>query len=339
MILDLEKFIEEQTGVWHELEAVLERLERDASVKMDLEEVKRFHILYQRTSADLARIESFASEPELKSYLEALVARGFAEIHETRKRACRIAPIEWLFRSLPRTFRRRIGAFRLAAAATLLGVAFGAALLCISPDLKDFLLPFENLHASPSERVAKEERSVNKALEGKKLVFSTSLMTHNTRVALFCMALGATWGIGTLILLFTNGVILGAVAADYLAAGKGVFLFGWLLPHGSVEISAILISGQAGLVLAGALIGSRRGLALSDRLRSVRADLVTLIAGAALMLVWAGVVEGFFSQYHEPVLPYWLKIGFGAAELLAVVLFFSLGGLRDRKGLEAGANG
>ena len=69
------------------------------------------------------------------------------------------------------------------------------------------------------------------------------------------MATGITWGAGTLILLFYNGVILGAVAADYIAGGQGVFLAGWLLPHGSIEIPAILLGGQAGFILAGALIG------------------------------------------------------------------------------------
>ena len=44
-------------------------------------------------------------------------------------------------------------------------------------------------------------------------------------------------------------------------------------------------------------------------------DLVTLICGAALLLVWAGIIEAFLSQYHEPVLPYALKIGFGVMEL------------------------
>jgi hypothetical protein len=40
------------------------------------------------------------------------------------------------------------------------------------------------------------------------------------------------------------------------------------------------------------------------------------------MLVWAGLVEAFFSQYHAPVLPYELKIGFGVLELLSACPMF-----------------
>ena len=73
-------------------------------------------------------------------------------------------------------------------------------------------------------------------------------MTNNIRVTLLAMATGITYGAGTLILLFYNGVILGLVAADYIAGGQGVFLAGWLLPHGSIEIPTILLGGQASFI-------------------------------------------------------------------------------------------
>jgi uncharacterized membrane protein SpoIIM required for sporulation len=165
-------------------------------------------------------------------------------------------------------------------------------------------------------------------LAGAKSSFSSNLMTHNTKVAIFTLALGLTWGIGTLTLLFYNGVILGAVALDYVMAGETTFLLGWLLPHGAIEIPAILLAGQSGLVLAGALIGWGKPLSLRMRFRKISADLVTLILGIALMLTWAGIVEAFFSQYHEPVLPYGVKIGFGVLELALLVLFLTRSGRR-----------
>ena len=108
-----------------------------------------------------------------------------------------------------------------------------------------------------------------------------------------------TWGVGTIIVLFYNGIILGAIVLDYMRAGQTLFLLGWLLPHGAVEIPAILIAGQAGLVLARALIGWGKRTPLRARLRTIGADLVTLTCGAALLLIWAGIVEAFLSQYHR----------------------------------------
>jgi uncharacterized membrane protein SpoIIM required for sporulation len=125
--------------------------------------------------------------------------------------------------------------------------------------------------------------------------------------------------------LFYNGVVLGAIIIDYVRAGQSIFLMGWLLPHGVVEIPAILIAGQAGLLLGQALIGWNSKENLQERLRSVTGSLCTLISGAALLLIWAGLVEAFFSQYHEPVLPYQFKIIFGLLELLALITFLSRG--------------
>jgi hypothetical protein len=59
--------------------------------------------------------------------------------------------------------------------------------------------------------------------------------------------------------------------------------------------------------------------------------LTTLIFGVAAMLIWAGIVEAFFSQYHEPVLPYEVKIGFGILELVLLVLFLARSGRKKER--------
>ena len=332
MIIDLEKFIEAERPHWTALESVLDRLERDPGGPLALEELKRFHYLYERTSADLARITTFASEPETRRYLESLVARAYAEIHETREKPHRLALVHWFFNTFPQAFRRHINAFWLSVGITILGTLFGGLAVGFDPDAKAVIMPFAHLQGDPRERVAREEKAAEDRLSGVKGTFSTSLMTHNTRVSIFTLALGVTWGVGTILMLFYNGVILGAVAVDYLAAGEGKFLAGWLLPHGSFEIPAILIAGQAGLVLGGALIGWGKRASLAERLRLVTADLVTLIFGVGVLLVWAGFVEAFLSQYHEPVIPYWSKIAFGAAELALLTLFLARSGGRRMRG-------
>jgi uncharacterized membrane protein SpoIIM required for sporulation len=199
-------------------------------------------------------------------------------------------------------------------------------------------LPFPHLQTDPSERVAHEEEAgaAKDRLKGKKTTFSAYLMTHNTKVSLFTFAMGLTWGIGTAILLFYNGIILGAVALDYVRAGQTKFLLGWLLPHGTVEIPAIILAGQAAFILAGALIGWRQRISLRARLRQVSPDLVTLLGGLTIMLVWAGIIEAFFSQYHEPIIPYAAKISFGTLELIALILFFGLSGKTKERTRAAG---
>jgi uncharacterized membrane protein SpoIIM required for sporulation len=327
VIVNLDQFIARERPQWERLEAKLKLLADDPWRAMTLAEIRELERLYQRGAADLARLATFAAAPEVRFYLEKLVSRGHAEIHGTRADAGRrFRPRSWLLRTLPQTWRRQAGAFWLSLALMLGGAVFGSCAVGLDPEAKSALMPFTNLRDTPTERVAREQRDRGKMLSERKARFSGMLMTHNTRVTLMAVAMGITAGVGTLVLMFYNGVVLGAVVVDYVLAGQTPFLLGWLLPHGVIEIPAMLVGGQAGFVIASALLGRGRREDLATRLRLAMPDVVTLSFGAALMLVWAGIIEAFFSQYHEPVLPYAVKIGFGFVELVGLVWFLGFSG-------------
>lgn len=330
MIIDLAKFIAAERPVWDELESILKKIESDPHKSLPLDRTRRFHYLYERTASDLAKLNTFANEPETRRFLESLVARAYGEIHETREKSHRFQPLRWFTVVFPQTFRRHVRVFWLTVAITLAGCIFGGMATLLDPESRHVTMPFGHDSMKPSERVAQEEKAKHDRFSGEKATFSTYLMTHNTKVSIFTMALGMTWGIGTMIMLFYNGVILGAISVDYIADGQGKFLAGWLLPHGSFEIPAILIAGQAGLLLGRALIGRGTRKNLADRLREISPDVVTLIGGVGVLLIWAGLVESFFSQYHEPVIPYMVKIAFGLVELTVLILFLSKSGSKTK---------
>jgi uncharacterized membrane protein SpoIIM required for sporulation len=326
MIVDLQQFIERERSSWEELDQVLTRIENETIPLLTLEEVQRLHYLYERTGAGLMKISTFAAEPNLVRSLESLLTRAYAELQTGDSRNYKLSLRRWLFRTFPQTFRRHSRFFWMALLLTIVGGFFGGAAVIFDPDAKAAIAPFPNLLQNPAERVKEEESKTNPILVTSQSRFSAMLITNNTKVSILALALGVTWGIGTLILLFYNGVVLGAVIFDYVRAGQSVFLMGWLLPHGVIEIPAILIAGQAGLLLGQALIGWNSKENLTQRLRSVAGSLVTLISGAALLLIWAGLVEAFFSQYHEPILPYPFKIAFGLFELATLLTFLMFAG-------------
>ena len=79
-------------------------------------------------------------------------------------------------------------------------------------------------------------------------------------------------------------------------------------------------------MLGRALLGWGSADGLRARFRAIRGDLITLISFACLLLIWAGLVEAFLSQAHEPMVSYSFKIGFGVAELLLLYgLFLACG--------------
>jgi uncharacterized membrane protein SpoIIM required for sporulation len=324
VIVDIPRFVAAERPYWEELRKLLDRMDTEPERTLSLAEIERLHYLYERSSAGLARLDTFSTDPALRGQIETLVSRAYSEIHETRAGQ----KVRWkaILLAFPRAFRRHMTAFQLSVGITILGCAFGWFAIRMDPHAKAVVMPFQGLLNSPAERVHQEESVTNDRLSGEKANFSADLMTHNIKVTVLTLAMGMTFGVGTIMLLFYNGVILGAVAADYITAGFGTFLTGWLLPHGSIEIPAILLGGQGGLILASALIGWGGRTTRSERLRAVAPDLFAIVAGAAGMLVWAGTVEAFISQYHQPVLPYGLKIAFGACELVALSAFLGWAG-------------
>jgi uncharacterized membrane protein SpoIIM required for sporulation len=325
VILDLPRFVASARPRWTELERLLSALEAEPDAERDLAFLTRLHFLYERAAADLGKVRTFASEPELVRHLEALVARAYAEVHETRDRRSRLSLRSLagiVLRDAPRAVRRHPGALLLATLLTVAGMAFGALALGVDPATKRVLVPFEHLSGDPAERVRLEEGGETRHADGHRAAFSSTLVTHNVRVAVLAFALGGTAGAGTAVLLFHNGVVLGAVALDYVRAGQTRFLLGWLLPHGTVEIPAFLLAGQAGLILGASLFRRSSRSPLSARLRSVLPDLVAILALVVALLAWAAIVESYLSQHHEPTLPYGLKAAFGLLEgsLLAAFL-------------------
>ena len=328
MILDLERFQTQARPRWSGLESLLAALESRPDRRLNPVEAEQLQELYAQTAADLNRVTHGALAPELSQYLERLVARAYAELHYVPPARSEFwQPRRWvrIFTLFPETFRRQSRYFALAVLITLLGCALGGLAVRYDPASVDVLLSADYLR-DPGQRVHEEEQGKHRELSSAQVeaAFSAQLIRHNIEVALLAAALGVTFGIGTALLLFENGVLLGAVAVRYTQQGFGLFMSAWLLPHGVFEIPSILVAGQAGFYLARVLLRRRED---RDVRQSMREWLV-LIAGMAIMLVWAGMMEAFFSQHHEPVLPYGFKVAVGGAELALLTVYLLLIGRR-----------
>ena len=328
MILDLQRFQARARPRWSDLELLLAELEGRPDRRLKPTETEQLQELYATAAVDLNRVTHGAIAPELREYLERLVARAYAELYYAPPRRSEFwQPRRWLriFTAFPEAFRRQFRYFALAVAVTVLGCALGGIAVRYDPASLDVLLPADYLR-NPGQRVQEEEQGQGKHLRSAQMeaAFSAELIRHNIQVALLAAALGVTFGIGTALLLFENGVLLGAVAVRYTQQGFGLFLSAWLLPHGVFEIPSILIAGQAGFYLARLMLRRREDRNSRESMR----EWMVLIAGLAMMLVWAGMMEAFFSQHHAPVLPYGLKVTVGAAELVLLTIYLVLIGRR-----------
>ena len=301
---------------WQRLYGLLDRVEESGVSSLSPAEVHELYRLYREVATDLNYAQTMTGNPAVLEFLESLVGRGYASVATSE----RVRPLRawWqiLRRRFPATLRRRRLAFAISALALLMGGLFGWLATAFDPDLTRVFLPAEHLMQTPAERVAELEAmeaggATRVDSVGDNAAFTSFLFTHNIRVSVLALALGLTFGVGTAIVLFYNGAILGSIAFDYFDDGVFEFFIAWVGPHGSIELPCIVFAGAAGLVIGQAQWSIAGGPMLA-RIARVRADVVALIVGAATLLVLAGVIEGGFSQVNEPTISYPFKIGVAA---------------------------
>jgi uncharacterized membrane protein SpoIIM required for sporulation len=131
-------------------------------------------------------------------------------------------------------------------------------------------------------------------------------------------------GIGTLLVLFFNGLFIGGIAGHLTRLDYVDTFYPFVIGHGSFELTAIVFSGAAGLRLGYALIDPGPFSRL-DALRLAGRDVVPMIYGIVFMLVIAAFLEAFWSS--STLLPVSTKYTVGAL-LWALVLVYCFSGRR-----------
>ncbi len=325
--MDLNRFLQEGRPRWQELESLLMAVDHRGLRGLELAEAKRLVELYRVVSSDLVRARTLTANEELLGYLNDLVARGYAHIYATKRfRLWEVLAFWW--RDYPRLVRREFRVIAFATAIFFAGTCFGAGAMLFDADAGAYLLPQEHRKLDPSDRVEELQRQMAQG-EGmrpdQQAYFSSFLFTHNIQVTFLAFALGLTFGVGTFIVLFVNGLFLGSLAVNYHFDDVGTFFYAWILPHGVPELTSIFIAGGAGFILGRALWNpGRRSWSQALTLHAGRA--VKLVLGTAPVLVLAGLIEGTLSQMHPPVMPYGVKLAFAAAMAMLLVLYFGFAG-------------
>ncbi len=118
---------------------------------------------------------------------------------------------------------------------------------------------------------------------------------NNIRSAFLCFASGVVAGVGSLFYLAFNGAYIGAVAGVLTARGHGPVFWAFVATHSAFELTAIVLSGAAGLGLGGAVLMPGRS-SRSEALREAAARLLPIIYGVIAMLVIAAAIEAFWSS-------------------------------------------
>lgn len=320
--MDIDRYIQRNDPTWRRLEQLAKNAGKGVG-RLDDAELDELVHLYQRVSSHLSHARGQYRDPDLNARLSRIL--GEARVTIYRRRA---NPLRSAGRFFTETFPVAVwGSRRFVAAAALCfflpAIGFGI-WMANAPEALDAAVPPEL-----QQLIAEEEFESYYSSDAAQN-FAGQVTINNIQVAFLAFALGIVAVLGPTFVLAFNGMNVGVMAAVMHRAGEGAQFWGLILPHGLLEISAILVAGAAGLRLSWAIVapGDRtRGDALRDEgMRSV-----VIVMGLALCFVIAGFIEGFITPSGLPTA---LRIAVGVAVLAGFVVYVVLLGSRaERKGL------
>ncbi|GMR21863.1 MAG: stage II sporulation protein M [Acidobacteriota bacterium] len=330
--MNKQTFLSERKPVWDRFESLLDRAS-PAQTKLSSAEVSELSELFRALCYDLAQVRSRDWGSSIERYLNDLVVRGHSAFYGA-KPLKRGGVLGFFARGFPQLLRRNHRFFWAACVLFAIPMAISWTVVVSDPSLARRVLPGSVLYTM--ERMYSQELDDVKDVgdvgeEGlgqdhQDAAMAGFYVRHNTSIAFQCFALGFFLGLGTIYVLLSNGIQLGTVAGYLIAQGHGERFLGFVASHSSFELTAIVVSGAAGLVLGHAIVapGNRsRGEALQAR----GLVAVKLALGAAAMLVVAAMVEGFWSA--QP-LPRMAKYSAAAVLWIAVIAYLGFAG-RERR--------
>ncbi len=305
-----DRFIEQHKTAWQRLEELLKLLDRSSMRRLHREEVRELGRIYRRTASDLAIARSESRDPRLINYLNSLVIRAHGRIYQADAQGgSRIR--SFFAREFPQTFRRTwrftavsFGVFALFSVIGFLGTKY-------DPEFSELV----GVPAGFREMFIETKTHWWEDLNQANQIGASSIFTHNIQVTIYTFAFGALFGVGTLFYLAYNGAIIASIVSLTYSAGFGNDLVTFMVGHGVIELSCIFMAGGAGLLIGTALL-MPGDLSRADALKSRGKDAVRLMMGVAVLLVIAGIIEGFISPAPIPA-----SIKYSVAAVTGIALY------------------
>jgi uncharacterized membrane protein SpoIIM required for sporulation len=309
-----DQFVRRRQRDWDQLERLLKKAGSGHVERLNEQELRTLGSLYRGAASDLALAQRDFPRHDVTAFLNTLVGRahhlvyrgGNVERGQIRR---------FLTAGFPLLFRRN---WRYIAVAVLLLFApwfIGWGFVLGNPELAFVLAP----GAAPMLNTAAQEGKLWIDIPFEASSFAGAMiMTNNIQVTFLAFAGGMLAGLFTIYVLLMNGIQFGAVFGFVQAHGLGPDLWEFVVAHAFIELTVICIAGGAGLRMGHAMVvpglmRRRDAIAIAAR------EALGLITGGALLLIIAGLIEGFISP--SP-LPWTVKaaVGVGSGVLLFAYL-------------------
>lgn len=319
--MNRERFIRQRRSDWQQMEELLDRMKTSRLGKWSGQDVTRLSRLYRSVCYDLSLVQSREWGARLEQYLNDLVAHGHNCLYRAPPRSLDMV-VRFLFEGFPRLLRARRNFFFVALTLFLAPFLVSMLIAAIDPVLGEQLVDKATMEGSGESYARDFYQNIDGEYAEQRSLMVGFYIWNNVGIGFRCFALGAFFGIGTVVTLLFNGLTLGTITGYLINQGHSDNFFSFAVSHGSFELTAIVISGAAGLLLGWGMVHPGK-LTRRESLRLHAIDAAKLASGAGFMLVIAALIEGYFSPM---AIPHAVKYTAGAALWLLVYVYLVYGG-------------
>lgn len=258
------------------------------------DETEEIPHLYRQLCHHLSLAQSRHYSAHLIDYLNQLTLSGHQYLYRSSLNS-RFSFFRFIFEEFPRLIRARWKLFWFAALllyGPLVGMAFA---IHVKPELVYSVLPpqqvsqFRHMYDPKNDFIGR-----NRASSGDFYMFGFYI-ENNIGIGFRTFASGIFFGLGSIFFLIYNGLSIGAVMGDLIHIGYTKTFLAFAVGHGAFELTAIVISGMAGLNLGLALISPGQKTRL-DALKQASRVSMKMVYGVILMLTIAAFIEAFWSS-------------------------------------------
>ncbi|MEL6862953.1 MAG: stage II sporulation protein M [Bacteroidota bacterium] len=279
-------FIKQNKEKWKEFEQTLDRKDTDPD---------KLNNLFIQITDDLSYSRTFYPNRSVRVYLNNLAQQIFYQIYKNKRTQLGRLTGFWTD-ELPRLVYEAKSEFQLSLFIFAISFAIGALSSAMDPEFPAVILgdnyvemTLENIESGDPMAVYKQRGEFGMAL---------GITANNLFVAFLTFILGVFYGVGTAAIMVSNGIMVGAF--QYFFLEQGVFLESFLTIwiHGTLEISAIIIAGAAGLTMG-------KGLVFPGTLTRIQAFQISarrglkIMVGIAPLIIAAGIIEGYLTRYTD----------------------------------------
>jgi uncharacterized membrane protein SpoIIM required for sporulation len=294
-LLNASRFRAAHEADWTRLEHLLTRIEKRSVRVLSDDDLLALPLLYRSTLSSLSVARETSLDRALVAYLEQLCARAYFQLYGVSDSAWRDLA-RFFTRGWPGAVASLWRETLVMAFLTVAGAVAAYLLVRADPSWYGGIVP-QGLAGGRDPGASAESLRVTlyHSQDDGLGVFASFLFGHNAQIAIFAFALGFAFVVPTALLIFYNGLMLGAMIAVFAGKGLGLNFVAWLAIHGTTELFAVIIAGAAGMRIGTAIAFPGR----QERMEAVVAagrTAAVATAGVVLMLAVAAILEGVGRQ-------------------------------------------